>query len=70
MVVAAHRSSLSLYLARAAEARVEAEAATLAHVRERCLRSADAWAAMAERAEQSEKLKAAEAQRKAGAGTG
>ena len=70
MVVAGHRSgSLNFYLARAAQARAEAEAATLAHVRERCLRSADAWTAIAERAEQSEKVKAAEAKKKAAHGS-
>ena len=69
MVIAAHRNSnLDFYLARAAQARVEAEAATLHHVRERCLRSEAAWTAMAERAERSEKLKADEAVRKAEAG--
>ena len=38
------------YAARAAEARSDAERATLDNVRERCLRSEAAWAAMAERA--------------------
>ena len=46
------------YLARAAEARREAEAATLANVRERCLRSEAAWLSMAERAERTEKMRA------------
>ena len=69
MVAAGHRNSnLDFYLARASQARAEAEAATLAHVRDRCLRSEEAWTAMAERAERSEKLKAAEAERKAEAG--
>lgn len=58
-------SNRAFYLARATEAREQAEAATLEHVRERCLRSEAAWTAMAERAERSEKLKAAEAERKA-----
>ena len=58
-------SHLEFYLARAAQARAEADAATLAHVRERCLRSEAAWTQLAERAERSEQLKAAEALRKA-----
>ena len=37
------------YLARAEQARVEADAATLENVRERCLRSATAWLEMAAR---------------------
>jgi hypothetical protein len=57
--------SLDFFLARAAQARAEAEAATLDHVRERCRRSEAAWTALAERAERSEQLKAAEAIRKA-----
>jgi hypothetical protein len=60
------RSSNRLfYLARATEAREQAQEAKLDHVRERCLRSEAAWTAMAERAERSERLKAAEAERKA-----
>ena len=46
------------YLARAAEAKRDAEAATLANVRERCLRSEAAWLSMAERAERTEKMRA------------
>jgi len=69
MTTATQRSSnLDFYLARAAQARVEADAATLAHVRDRCLRSEAAWTAMAARAARSEKLKEAEAVRKAEAG--
>jgi len=37
------------YHALAAKARADADAATLENVRERCLRSASAWLAMAER---------------------
>jgi hypothetical protein len=62
---ALRHSSLDFVLARAAQARAEAEAATLDHVRERCRRSEAAWTALAERAERSEQLKAAEAIRKA-----
>ena len=64
-MVSARNSNREFYVARAAQARAEAEEATLEHVRERCLRSEAAWTAMAERAERSEKLKAAEALRKA-----
>lgn len=46
------------YLARAAEARQAAEAATLDNVRERCLRSEEAWMLMADRAERTEKMRA------------
>jgi hypothetical protein len=59
------RSNLELFRTRAAEAHAEADAATLDHVRERCLRSAAAWTALAERAERSERLRVAEARRKA-----
>jgi len=58
-------TNLQFFLARAAQARAEAEAATLEHVRERCRRSEAAWVALAERAERSEQLKAADAARKA-----
>jgi len=55
------------FLARAAEARRDAEASTLANVRERCLRAADAWTVMADRAERSERHREADAARKAAA---
>ena len=58
-------TNLEFYLARAAQARQEADAATLEHVRERCRRSEAAWQQLADRAERSEQLKAAEAERKA-----
>ncbi|MGN6154428.1 MAG: hypothetical protein ACTHN4_01680 [Sphingomicrobium sp.] len=45
------------YLARAAEARAQAEAATLDNVRDRCLRSEAAWAEMAARAERTEQMR-------------
>jgi hypothetical protein len=47
-----------MYLTRAAEAREAAEAATLDNVRERCLRSEEAWMLMADRAERTEKMRA------------
>ena len=58
-------TNLEFFLTRAAQARADAEAATLEHVRERCLRSEAAWTALADRAERSERLKEAEAERKA-----
>ena len=59
------RSNLDFFRARAAQAQAEGDEATLEHVRERCRRSEAAWQALADRAERSEKLKAAEAKRKA-----
>ena len=61
-------SNLQFFLARAEQARSEAEAATLAHVRERCRRSEAAWQALADRAERSERMRELEALRKAEAG--
>jgi hypothetical protein len=46
------------YLANAAIARAEADAAVLDNVRERCLRSEAAWIAMATRAQETEDLRA------------
>ena len=43
----------------AAEARADADRATLANVRERCLRAEAAWTIMAERAERTERLRQA-----------
>lgn len=51
-------SQHEFYLARAADARRDAERATLVNVRERCLRAEAAWVEMATRAEKSEKMKA------------
>ena len=58
-------SNLEFFRARVAQARAEADGATLDHVRERCRRSAAAWTAFAERAARSEQVKSAEARRKA-----
>ena len=58
-------TNLDFFLARAEQARAEADAATLDHVRERCRRSEAAWTALADRAERSERLREAEALRKA-----
>ena len=45
------------YLARAAEARADADATTLANVRERCLRSEAAWLDMAARVQRADKAR-------------
>ena len=58
-------TNLQFYLARAAQARDEADVATLDHVRERCRRSEAAWTQLADRAARSEALRINEEQRKA-----
>jgi hypothetical protein len=58
-------SNLAFFRERAAAARADAEAATLDHVRERCQRSEAAWSALAAKAERSERMRDAEAKRKA-----
>jgi hypothetical protein len=58
-------SNLQFFLARAAQAHAEGEAATLEHVRERCRRSEAAWSASADRAERSEQMRTDEQERKA-----
>ena len=58
-------TNLEFFLARAKQARDEAEAATLDHVRARCRRSEDAWNALASQAARSERLRTEEAERKA-----
>jgi hypothetical protein len=45
------------YLARAAECAREAEATVLANVKERCLRSREAWLSMADRVLKGEHLR-------------
>ena len=57
-------SNLEFFRARAEQARTEAEAATLDHVRERCRRSEAAWQALADRAAHSERMRVAEVKRK------
>ncbi|MBV8686233.1 MAG: hypothetical protein JOZ90_09370 [Alphaproteobacteria bacterium] len=47
-------SQLDFYRTRATEARTDADSATLDNVRDRCLRAAAAWEAMAARAERSD----------------
>lgn len=61
-----------LFITRAAECRVQADAAELANVRERCLRAEVAWLAMANRSSRTEAARdaremAAEAARNAAA---
>jgi hypothetical protein len=59
-------SQFEFYRARAEEARSEAGATSLANVRERCLRAAEAWEAMAARAQRSDTNRArAEAEKAA-----
>jgi len=60
--------SLEFFVARAEQARADADATTLAHVRERCLRSEAAWQALADKARRSVRLREQEAERKAAAG--
>lgn len=59
-------SNLNFFLERVKQSRAEGEEATLAHVRDRCRRSEAAWQALADKARRSERLKEAEAKRKAG----
>jgi hypothetical protein len=61
-------SDREIFLARAAEAREAAEAATLDNVRDRCLRSEEAWMSMADRAERTEKMRATLLEAKIAAG--
>jgi hypothetical protein len=58
-------SNLQFFLARAEQARAEAEAATLDLVRERCRRSEAAWSALAEKAQRGERLRIEDQKRKA-----
>jgi hypothetical protein len=52
------------YAARAADARADADAASLDNVRDRCLRAAAAWEAMAARAHRSDNFRAKQAAEK------
>jgi hypothetical protein len=58
-------SLMEIYSERAAECRREAANTTLANVRERCLRSAQAWERMADDLRAAEVYRANEAARKA-----
>jgi hypothetical protein len=58
------------YVTRASEARADADQASLDNVRDRCLRAAAAWDAMAARAHRSDVHRAkAEAEKQAAAAT-
>jgi hypothetical protein len=50
-------TQLQFYLDRAAQAKADADAATLDNVRDRCLRAEDAWNRMAERAARTEQMR-------------
>ena len=56
------------YSARASEARADANSANLDNVRDRCLRAAAAWEAMAVRAHRSDTMRASQAAEKAAHG--
>ena len=58
-------SNRDFFLARVEQMRAEGEAATLEHVRERCRRSEAAWQALADKVERSERMREADAKRKA-----
>lgn len=58
-------SNAEFYLARAEQARVEADEATLDHIRDRCHRSEAAWTALADRAQRAERFRIEEQERKA-----
>lgn len=61
----ASSNSLQFYLARADEARRQAEAATLSHVRDRYRRSEAAWTQLAERSAATERMRLKQLQLKA-----
>lgn len=52
-------SDAPLFRARAEECRAQAEESSLQNVKERCLRAAEAWMAMAERGERADAMRAA-----------
>lgn len=54
----ASSNTLRFYLNQAEEARKQAEAATLSHVRDRCRRSEAAWMQLADRVDATEKMRA------------
>ena len=60
-------TQLEFYLARAAQARADADSATLDNVRDRCLRSEAAWTLLAERAARTEQMRSALVEAKAAA---
>jgi hypothetical protein len=58
-------STLDFYIARAAECRRDAEAASLDNVRNRSLSAAEAWEQMADRARRTQSFRAAHEAEKA-----
>ena len=58
-------NTLQFYLDRADEARKQAEAATLSHVRDRCRRSEAAWTQLAARVAATERMRLKQLQLKA-----
>jgi len=58
-------SEAPLYRARAEECRSQADETSLQNVRERCLRAAAAWVAMAERGERADAMRAEQEKAKA-----
>jgi hypothetical protein len=58
-------TSHEFYLTRASEAQRDADAASLVNVRDRCLRAASAWQAMADRAARTDRSRAEVEARKA-----
>ena len=50
-------NQLDFYRARAAQAKADADAATLDNVRDRCRRSEAAWSELADRAERTEAMR-------------
>ena len=58
-------TNAEFYSARAEEARRDAEAASLANVRDRCLRAAAAWDEMAARAVRTDRMRAESEAKKA-----
>jgi len=61
-------SEAQLYRSRAEECQAQAAQATLANVRDRCLRSAAAWLEMAERGERTDAMRLAHEKAKAAGG--
>jgi len=58
-------SEAPLYRARAEECRTQADETSLQNVRDRCLRAAAAWVAMAERGERADAMRAEQEKAKA-----
>jgi hypothetical protein len=61
-------TNIHFFLARVQQGRVEGDAATLQHVRERFRRSEAAWSALADKAQHSERLRLEDVERRREAG--